>query len=227
MCIMKNKKNLIKIAISIFIVLLSILSFKKASFESVREMVSQFGAFSEIAYIVIFTVLPIFFFPVPILVLVGGVLFGISKGFLYTMAACFLNCTVMYFLGKFLGRDFYNFLTSKVSPDLNKKLQTSNQKSLTYLFFILRLVPLVSYNLINYVAGFTKIKYSNYMAVSMIGIIPGMIVFLNTGDKSVDIGSFEFIISIVLIVVLVVISTVLAKIYLDRSSNGFDNNSDL
>ncbi|CRH93939.1 TVP38/TMEM64 family inner membrane protein ydjZ [Chlamydia trachomatis] len=200
---------------------------RMASFEYMRNWVNSFGNLAPLMYILLYTILPVFFFPVPIFVLVAGILFGIWRGFVYTMVGCLLNSTLMFYLGRFLGQDFFENLLSKMHPNLKKRLMHSDQKSLFYLFFILRLVPLVSYNLINYVAGFTKIKYSNYIVTTMLGIVPGMLVFLNTGDKSLDVKSSEFVVSIVLLVALVVGSTIFAKLYINRGNDDFDNNSNI
>ncbi|SMB87815.1 Uncharacterized membrane protein YdjX, TVP38/TMEM64 family, SNARE-associated domain [Peptoniphilus asaccharolyticus DSM 20463] len=224
---MKNTKNLTKILIAISILVCSILFMRMASFEYMRNWVNSFGNWAPLMYILLYTILPVFFFPVPIFVLVAGILFGIWRGFVYTMVGCLLNSTLMFYLGRFLGQDFFENLLSKMQPNLKKRLMHSDQKSLFYLFFILRLVPLVSYNLINYVAGFTKIKYSNYIVTTMLGIVPGMLVFLNTGDKSLDVKSSEFIVSIVLLLALIVVSTIFAKLYINRGNDDFDNNSNI
>lgn len=224
---MKNLKNLTKIIISLLILIGSIFVIKIASLESLRSWVNDFGNSAPLMYILLYTILPIFFFPVPIFVLVAGILFGIWNGFIYTMIGCTLNSTIMFYLGRFLGQDFFEKLISKIQPNLKNRLLHSEQKSLFYLFFILRLVPLVSYNLINYVAGFTKISYLNYIITTILGIIPGMLVFLNTGDKSLNTNSSEFIVSIFLLIALVLVSTVFAKIYINRGNDDFDNNSNI
>lgn len=225
---MKNKKTLIKVICIIFIIVVSIHLLRFTSLEKMREFVSSFGNKAPIIYILMYSILPIFFFPVPVFVLVSGVVFGIKDGFLYTMIGCFINSTIMYYIAKFLGKDFFEkIIDKKLSYDLKIKLLTDNQKSLTSLFLVLRLIPLVSYNLINYMAGLTKINYINYIVVTMLGIVPGMLVFLNTGDKSLDIRSKDFIISLILLLLLIVISSIFTKIYLSRGKNGNDNSTNI
>ena len=104
---------------------------------------------------------------------------------------------------------------------MQEKLLTDRQQSVTYIFFILRLVPLVSYNLINYAAGITKIRYGNYMLSTIAGILPGTIVFLNMGDKLLNIRSMEFVISVVLLLALTVISIVGLKWYLKKTEKAW------
>lgn len=104
---------------------------------------------------------------------------------------------------------------------------TTNQRALSGLFFLFRLIPLVSYNLINYISGLTEIKFINYMLTTIIGIIPGTVVFLNVGDKSLDIGSPEFIQAVIWLALLMIFSTLALKIYLKREKHDQHHYSDL
>lgn len=187
-----------------------------------------FGIYAHLAYIAMFSILPIFFFPVPILALSAGIFFGVFYGTVYTLIGATINSILMFYLSRFLGRDFiYRLLDKKASNKIKQNFFSENQKTLATIFFILRLIPLISYNLINYVSGITRIKISIYLATTVIGILPGTIVFLNTGDKSLDFTSIDFIISLILLFALIIGSSFLLKIYLKRSSNGNDNSSDL
>ena len=63
---------------------------------------------------------------------------------------------------------------------------------LRVLLVILRLIPAVPYNLINYTFGLTSMSLGTYLAASAIGIIPGTVVFINIGDKALDPASPGF-----------------------------------
>jgi uncharacterized membrane protein YdjX (TVP38/TMEM64 family) len=55
-----------------------------------------------------------------------------------------------------------------------------------------------------------------------LGIIPGVAVFSNIGDKSLEAGSFKFYISIALLVVLLVVSVLLKKKISTKFTDGLD-----
>ena len=76
------------------------------------------------------------------------------------------------------------------------------------LFFLMRLLPIAPYNVINYLSGLTEISFLKYSIATFLGIIPGTFVFLNVGDKAINVYSKEFIIAIIGFVVLTVISFV-------------------
>jgi len=69
---------------------------------------------------------------------------------------------------------------------------------------MLRLIPLFPFDVISYGAGFSNIKYRDYILATIVGIIPGVLVFTNIGTQVSKIGSFEFYISISMLVLLVV-----------------------
>ena len=50
------------------------------------------------------------------------------------------------------------------------------------------------------------------MLASVLGIIPGTLVYLNLGDKVLNVGSKEFYQAIILVVGLTVVSLIMAKI---------------
>ena len=77
----------------------------------------------------------------------------------------------------------------------------------------MRLLPIAPYNVINYLSGLTEISFIKYSMATFLGIIPGTFVFLNVGDKAINVYSIEFIISLIGFVLLTVISFVLIKKY--------------
>lgn len=213
-----SKKQAFKLLVLLLLAAGSIITLRFLSLQEMRNSIESFGAAAPIAYIAAFVLLPIFLFPVPPLALVSGILFGVLKGTIYTLAGAFINATLMFFLSRFIARDTVeHIIRTKLSDSMQEKLLTDSQQSITYIFFILRLVPLVSYNLINYAAGITKIRYGNYLLSTITGILPGTIVFLNMGDKLLNIKSMEFVISVVLLLALTVLSIVGLKWYLKKT----------
>lgn len=220
---MKKKIKLIKSIIIISILIISILLYKYIDINSLQNYISN----NPIIYILSFIILPIFFFPVPILAIVAGILFGVFYGSLYTIIGAVINSILMYYISKFLSNDFRNFLINKLSKK-NIAINTINgtSKNLFIIFFLLRLVPLISYTFINYLSGMTKISLEAYILSTLLGIIPGTIILINIGDKIYNVNSFEFIISIIFIILLIILSLIFMKIC-KRKLNGNNNNSNI
>lgn len=178
-----------------------------------QEFIASFGYLAPIIYMLMFAILPIFFFPVPILAVAGGVVFGFVWGSIYTFIGACINCYIMFIMSRKFGREYVkNLLKRKLSEKQHARIFGVSDDKLMVSLVILRLIPLVPYNLINYGFGLTNISVSKYMIASVLGIIPGTIVFLNFGASATNIWSFEFLFSSFLVVLLTVGSIKISKI---------------
>lgn len=209
-----------KIIIAVSIVLIAVvykLFLKGITAQSIRDWVNGFGILAPLAYIFVWAVLPVFFFPVPILALAGGLSFGLIDGTIYTLIGAMINSSVMFLLANILAKDMVTkYLEKKLPKKWWNKFRRAEDREGFMIVLVCRLIPVMPYNVINYVSGLTEIKFRNYFLATFIGILPGTIIFLNVGDKILDIRSPEFIISIVLVIILTVVSLVLGKIFTKR-----------
>lgn len=216
----EKRMNYIKIAVIIAIAVASFFVVRNISLEEIKTWVLGHGAWAAVIYIATFGVLPIFFFPVPVIVLAGGTIFGLFKGTLYTMIGVLINTPIMYFIGRFLLKDFvHNFVDNHMSEKLRNALKSTNQKVLALVLFIIRLSPIFSYNLVNYISGVTEIKFLPYILTTIAGVLPGVIVFINIGENVLNVGSKEFFISLSFLLVLVIISAIISKLFLKNEEN--------
>ena len=190
--------------------------------QELQTALQGLGSWAAIGYIGLFTVLPAFFFPVAVLALAGGLLFGLWWGSLYTFLGAILNCTLMFFLARYAGRKQVEALIKrKMSPVWQHRLQNLNSNGGFLLLIILRLIPAVPYNLINYAFGLSAMSYPTYILASAIGIIPGTFAFINIGDKALDVTSPDFWTAIGLLALLLLVTAALGKkLYPNNNKNG-------
>lgn len=209
---MKIRKKLIPILLFAGLGLLCLWLGSLVTPQQIQDAVSQCGSWAAAAYIGLFTLLPAFFFPVAALALAGGLLFGLVWGSIYTFLGAILNCTLMFLLARYVGREkVEQLIQKKLSPLWQKRLQNLNSRGGFLLLVILRLIPAVPYNLINYAFGLTSMSYRTYIIGSAIGIIPGTLAFINIGDKALDVTSPDFWIAIGLLALLLVVTGFLGK----------------
>ena len=159
-----------------------------------------------------FAVLPAFFFPVAVLALAGGLVFGLWQGALYTFIGAVVNCSVMFWMARHWGRERIRALIeTRLDPQWQQRLSKLEGREGFVLLIVLRLIPAVPYNLINYAFGLTGMRYPAYILGSALGIIPGTFAFINIGDKSMDVTSPGFWIAIGLLGLLLVVTALLGK----------------
>lgn len=180
--------------------------------QQLQSTLEGLGPLAALAYIVLFTVLPAFFFPVAVLALAGGLLFGLLWGSIYTFVGAMLNCGLMFCMARYVGREKVQALVQrKLPPQWQRRLDGLGGKKGALLLIVLRLIPAVPYNLINYAFGLTEMHLTVYLLCSAIGIVPGTLAFINIGDKAMDPGSVDFWIAIGLLAALLLVTALLGK----------------
>ena len=180
--------------------------------EDLQTALVSLGGWAAPAYIGLFIVLPAFFFPVAVLALAGGLLFGLWWGSLYTFVGALLNCTLMFFLARYTGREkIEGLVQKKLSPRWQARLSRLAGKEGFGLLILLRLIPAVPYNLINYAFGLTVMPFRIYLLASALGIIPGTLAFINLGDKAMDPTAPGFWMAVGLLLLLLVVTALLGK----------------
>jgi len=208
----KNKKVIISLMILLLLVIIYFIFFRELTPEVLRNYIEDFGYLAPLIYIVCFTILPIAFFPVPVLALAAGLLFGFLPGTIYTLIGATLNSAIMFLMAKVLAKDAVtNLLQRKLPKKWSSFLFDLDEKRGFGIIFILRLIPAMPYNLINYGAGLTTIKFSSYMLATILGILPGTLVFLSIGNQALNIYNPAFIVSIILLILLTIFSLILGK----------------
>lgn len=185
----------------------------KIPYESMRNMVEGAGVWGPIVYILMFAFLPIGFFPVPVLALVAGVSFGVFWGIVYTEIGSIINCSIMFFMSRYLAKDAVTkYANEKLSDKWKERIFTAKKSRLNQVHLIFRLIPLIPYNIINYVFGLTSMSYKDYIIGFILGALPATIVYINMGDKTLEFGSRDFWIAVGMLVALTIGSLILAKI---------------
>ena len=206
------KKKIIVLLASLALAGAMVWLFAQVEPDEIQRFVAGFGPWAPLVYMGLFALLPAVFFPVAVLALAGGLLFGLWWGSIYTFLGAMVNCTVMFFMARTVGyQKVKTLVESKLSKRWQERLNAAAGREGFLLLVILRLIPAVPYNLINYGFGLTRMSYPAYLIGSAIGIIPGTLVFINIGDKAMDVGSPGFWAAMGLLVLLLAVTTVLGK----------------
>jgi len=219
---MKNRKTLIALLAFVALAAVCIYVGTAVTPQQLQTAISSTGNWASLAYIGLFTLLPAFFFPVAVLALAGGLLFGLWWGSVYTFIGAMLNCAVMFLLSRYVGRvKVEQLLRDRLSPFWQEKLKNLEGRTGFLILVILRLIPAVPYNLINYAFGLTGMRFAAYLIGSAIGIIPGTLAFINIGDKALDVTSPDFWIAIGLLGLLLAVTSILGKFaFPEHKKNG-------
>lgn len=219
-----KQTRLLKFAIIAAIILVAAFLMQKIGVSELRELIGEHVLFAPMIYVLCFAILPIFLFPVPILAVVAGAAFGLFAGSLYTIIGAMINSVLMFYIARFLGFRAVSDFTQNSKSKILKTLGEPGGKF--SLILILRLMPLVPYNALNYACGVMNVSLREYVVATFVGIVPATFIMVNLGEKALDMRSNGFIIACVLMAALVVLSSWGAKkIRAKRGDLG--NNADL
>jgi phospholipase D1/2 len=118
-------------------------------------------------------------FPVTILIAATAAAFGPWAGLLYAATGVLASAIVTYALGARLGKDA---LRSVLGPRLNRLRRRIARRGVIAVATI-RLVPLAPFTVVNLVAGASAIRPVDYIAGTILGMLPGLIVLSILGHQ--------------------------------------------
>ncbi|KAF5767216.1 putative SNARE associated golgi family protein [Helianthus annuus] len=133
----------------------------------VEEDLGPWGPFVLAFAYVPLTVLAV---PASVLTLGGGYLFGLATGFLADSTGAVLGATAAFLLGRTIGRPY---VIAKLGdyPQF-RAIAIAIEKSGFKIVLLLRLVPLLPFNMMNYLLSVTPISICEYVMASWLGMMP-------------------------------------------------------
>lgn len=121
------------------------------------------------------------------LTLVAGAVFGLFWGVLIVSFASSIGATIAFLIARMLARDW---VLGKYSDQL-AVINRGIEKDGAFYLFMLRMVPLFPFFVVNLVMGVTAIKTLPYYLVSQAGMLMATIVFVFAGSQLAEIDSVD------------------------------------
>nr|AFK33422.1 unknown [Medicago truncatula] len=186
------------------------------------------GPWGPLALAVAYIPLTILAVPASVLTLGGGYLFGLPVGIVADSVGATIGAVAAFLLGGTIGK---SFVASKLKdyPQF-KSVSIATQRSGFKIVFLLRLVPLLPYNILNYLLSVTPVPLWEYTLASWLGMMPLTVALVYAGTTLKDIsdvthgwGEFSktrwamIIFSLVISVVMMICVTKVAKSALDKA----------
>lgn len=144
----------------------------------IKSEVIQWGAWGPIVYMLLYAVGPSFLVPGAVMTIAGGLAFGTKWGSVYSLIGGDVGAMVAFAAGRFLGKSFVERIVGERFQSMLHKIARHGFQIILYL----RMVPVIPYNALNLLAGASPISLHDYFWATMIGMIPGTILFAFLGD---------------------------------------------
>ncbi|MEM0473421.1 MAG: VTT domain-containing protein [Candidatus Aenigmatarchaeota archaeon] len=96
------------------------------------------------------------------------------------------GATIAFFISRYFGRKIViKLLGDEWIGDVDEWIDKNGSKAI----LIARLIPLIPFDLISYVAGITKIDFRKYILATIIGMIPRAVFLVYAGTTAKDVLS--------------------------------------
>ncbi|MEO0828352.1 MAG: TVP38/TMEM64 family protein [Cyanobacteria bacterium J06635_1] len=148
------------------------------------DYLDSLGMFKAMGFIGAHIIATAFGVPGTVLVIVGGAIFGVFWGTVWSVVGATLGAIAAFCLARYLLHDWFKQRFSR-----SKRLQQVNQmmhhQGLSCVM-ALRFAPISPFNLVNFLLGLTSVPMRHYALGTLIGIIPGTLVYTWLGVTGRD-----------------------------------------
>ena len=187
------KKSIIKILITVGVVAVVYLmlryygvtgEIRLENVPKIKTWVASFGKIAPLIYIGLYLVSTVFFLPGSPVTVLAGFVFGPLWGVFYASVASIISVSIAFLIARYVARDLVEGWV-KDNTQFRKIDEQVEEQGWRILMFT-RLVPIFPFNLQNYAYGLTSIRFSTYVLVSALFMLPGTAVFVQLGGAFVS-----------------------------------------
>lgn len=209
--------------------------------ESFQQWIEGLGAWGWVIFAGVYVLGTVLLLPVSVLTVVAGLAFGLALGFGLVVVSATVGATLAFLLARHAAHQRVEAMMQK-RPKF-KAIKDAVSEDGWKVVGLLRLSPVVPFNLQNYFYGITDIKLVPYVAATFVGIMPGTLLYVYlgaagkaaSGDDGSPLKWVFFAVGLVATLVVAVFVTRKAKAKLKQhgvddssgkgSSKGGDNDS--
>ncbi len=166
---------LVVVALSAATALLPVKDWVKAFSDWVRTL----GAAGVVIFIGVYAIATVLFLPGWIFTVAAGLVYGVVGGTAVALTGAIIGSTLAFLCGRYLVRKRVEAATegNRKFAAIDKAIGEQGWK----IVGLLRLSPLVPFNLSNYFYGVTAVRFWPYVLASAVGMIPGTLLYAYLG----------------------------------------------
>ncbi len=168
-----------------------------------------------VLYLLVYVILVGLGLPVSgVLSVVAGLLFGLHFGLIIVLLAATCGALVSFLSSRYV---FSDLIRKKYSTRVEHMEEKLKKNKFMYLLGM-RLIPGIPFSLVNILAGLTSISTRDFILPTVLGMIPGTIVLVYTGNalKIVsdikELKTAKIIVPVVSVVLIIIIMSILKRV---------------
>ena len=140
-------------------------------------LIGPFAIISLIAMAIVISPIP----SAPI-ALVSGALYGHTMGTIYVVIGAVTGALIAFLISRKLG---YAYINKKLHHQVPVKI-IGSQNTLMLIVFVSRLAPFISFDVISYAAGLTRLTAGRFLLATIAGIIPISFLLAHFGSEAAN-----------------------------------------
>jgi uncharacterized membrane protein YdjX (TVP38/TMEM64 family) len=181
---MKARKILSLAALAVALALVFLFLPFRQWFMQFEEYVRSLGPVGPAVVAVAYVVCTVLLIPGSAITIAAGTLFGLKTAFFVVLVGANLGALCSFLLAR-------TFLRDKVAhwAEAKPKFRSLDRAIGRHGFkmvLLARLSPAFPFNVLNYILGITPVTTGRYVAASLIGMLPGMILYVYIGAAAKD-----------------------------------------
>lgn len=150
-----------------------------ASRAEIERLLARWGVWGPVVFIAAYSVLPLVFVPRSLLALIGGYLFGWAS-VPYTWAGALIGESAAFWLAGLLLRPLVE--KTVLSRGRARQVVEWIRAEGFWAVCVLRLMPFMPTDVVNFGSGVGGIRYRAFAAGTLLGILPGCVLFSYYGQ---------------------------------------------
>jgi uncharacterized membrane protein YdjX (TVP38/TMEM64 family) len=147
--------------------------------------VEGLGAWAPVAFVAGYALATVMFVPGSLLTLLGGAVFGLARGVAYVFAGATLGAALAFLVSRHLARPVMERRV-RGNPRFDR-VDRAVAREGGKIVFLLRLSPVLPFNLLNYALGLTRVRFGAYVLASA-GMLPGTLLYVYYGVLAGDVA---------------------------------------
>lgn len=184
-----NKKNIIIVSTLIIMIFLSYYFGLHEKFnidviiennKLLSEYIKNNFIFSSFIFVLAYTISTAINIPVATVFTLGaGLLFGSFYGTFLSSISSVTGATIAFLISRFVLKDYF---ANKYKDQFNN-INSQIEKDGISIIFMLRMIPIFPFFLVNILIGLTTIKTFTYVWISALGMLPATFIYVNFGAQ--------------------------------------------
>jgi len=187
--------------------------FSAMSIESIAEYIRSFGIYAVLVSFLLMMFQSVAA-PLPafLITFANAAIFGWWKGALLSWTSSMAGAALCFYIGRILGRDAVEKLTSKYAM---ASVEGFFEKYGKHAILVCRLLPFISFDFISYAAGLTSMGFLAFIVATGVGQLPATVVYSYVGGMLT--GGAQMIVTALLILFAITVLVFMFKqIYNER-----------